>query len=90
MNVMRCKMICHSVTPNEHSNGELCTVQFGVVYSPVKDTEDFIYGKYTPYGDFRAGIVTEVAEKLEVGKAYYLDFSLVPLPPEQAALDAEE
>lgn len=70
---MRCKMICHDVIPNEHSNGELCTVQLGAVYSPDKETEDYIYGKYTPYGDFRAGIVTEVAKKMVVGKAYYVD-----------------
>lgn len=75
MTVMRCKMICHSVVPNEHSNGELCTVTFGVVYSADKAKEDFVYGKYTPYGEYRAGIITEVAEKLEVGKAYYLDFT---------------
>lgn len=70
---MRCKMICNAVTQNEHSHGELCTVQLGAVYSPAKETEDYIYGKATPYGEFRAGIVTEVAEKMEVGKAYYID-----------------
>lgn len=43
--------------------------------TPVKDTEDYIYGKYTPYGIFRAGIVTEVAEKMDVGKAYYVDIT---------------
>ncbi|ULL06604.1 hypothetical protein JNO42_06185 [Pseudomonas putida] len=74
-NRMRCKMICHEVTPNEHSQGQLCTVQFGAVYSSDPATEDSIYGKYTPYGHFRAGIVTAVAEKLEVGKAYYVDIS---------------
>lgn len=70
---IRCKMICHAVTPNEHSRGELCTVTLGAVYSQNPDSEDSIYGKYTPYGEFRAGIVTEVAEKMEVGKAYYVD-----------------
>ncbi|MDG9928273.1 MULTISPECIES: hypothetical protein [unclassified Pseudomonas] len=70
---MRCKMICHSVTPNEHSNGELCTVELGAVYSEKKETEDYIYGKATPYGSFRAGIVTEVAQKMEIGKPYYVD-----------------
>lgn len=70
---IRCKMICHQVTPNEHSQGQLCTVQFGAVYSSDPAVEDWIYGKNTPYGHFQAGIVTEVAEKLEVGKAYYID-----------------
>ena len=28
---IRCKMICHAVTPNEYSNGELCTVSLGAV-----------------------------------------------------------
>ena len=77
-NRMRCKMICHAVTPNEHSNGRLCTVSLGAVYSPNPAEEDFIYGKATPYGDFRAGIITEVAEKMQVGKAYYVDIELVP------------
>lgn len=72
---IRCKMVCHEVTPNEHSQGQLCTVQFGAVYSSDPATEDSIYGKYTPYGHFRAGIVTEVAEKLEVGQAYYIDIT---------------
>ena len=77
-NRMRCKMICHSVIPNEHSNGRLCTVSLGAVYSPNPAEEDFIYGKATPYGDFRAGIITEVAENMQVGKAYYVDIELVP------------
>ncbi|MDV9031356.1 hypothetical protein Q7C30_004445 [Pseudomonas sp. RAC1] len=72
-NRMRCKMICHEVTANEHSQGKLCTVGLGAVYSSEPDTEDSIYGKHTPYGHFRAGIVTEVAEKMVVGKAYYVD-----------------
>ena len=70
---MRCKMICHEVTQNPYSQGELCTVRLGAVYSSEPGTEDAIYGKATPYGEFRAGIVTEVAEKMEVGKAYYVD-----------------
>lgn len=72
---MRCKMICHAVTPNEHSRGELCTVTLGAVYSSEPGTEDAIYGKATPYGDFRAGIITEVAQKMVVGQAYYLDIT---------------
>ncbi len=70
---MRCKMICHEVTPNPYSQGELFTVRLGAVYSSEPDTEDAIYGKATPYGEFRAGIVTEVAEKMEIGKTYYVD-----------------
>lgn len=77
-NRMRCKMICHSVVPNEHSGGRLCTVSLGAVYSPNPADEDFIYGKATPYGDFRAGIITEVAEKMQVGKAYHVDIELAP------------
>lgn len=73
---MRCKMKCHAVTPNEHSNGELCTVTLGAVYSQDPDSEDAIYGKATPYGDFRAGIITEVAQKMIPGKNYYVDIHL--------------
>jgi hypothetical protein len=72
---IRCKMVCHEVAPNEHSQGQLCTVSFGAVYSSEPGTEDWIYGKYTPYGHFRAGIVTEVAEKLVVGQTYYIDIT---------------
>lgn len=75
---IRCKMICHAVTPNEHSRGELCTVNLGAVYSQNPATEDFIYGKATPYGEVRVGIITEVAQKMQVGKAYYVDLELVP------------
>ena len=39
----------------------------------MKTSDDYIYGQNTPYGEFSAGIVTEVAEKMEPGTAYYLD-----------------
>lgn len=77
---IRCKMICHSVVHNEHGDqtDPKSTVTFGAVWSP--DTgkphdENAIFGKYTPWGEYKASWSREVAEKLEVGKAYYVDFT---------------
>ncbi|WP_370601176.1 hypothetical protein [Pseudomonas nitroreducens] len=77
---IRCKMICHGVTHHEHGdpNDPKSTVNFGAVWSP--DTgkphdENAIYGKATPWGEYKASWSREVAEKLEVGKAYYVDFT---------------
>ena len=77
--VMRCKMICNHVAHNEFSSPEnpTCNVQFGAVWEPEGGGEDSIYGKYTPMANFVASISSPVAEKLEVGSAYYLDFSKV-------------
>ncbi|WP_025921084.1 hypothetical protein [Pseudomonas aeruginosa] len=77
---IRCKMICHGVTRNEHGdpNDPKSIVSFGAVWSP--DTgkphdENAIYGKATPWGEYKAAWDSAVADKLEVGKAYYVDFT---------------
>lgn len=79
---MRCKMICHEITHVRHVNQErddpLCDVRFGAVCALPKDPpgENAIFGKYTPVAEYKAKIVKSVADKLEPGKAYYVDFTL--------------
>lgn len=76
---IRCKMICHAVVHNEHSdpNDPKSFVSFGAVWSPYTgkpDDENAIYGKATPWGEYKASWDRAVAEQLEVGSAYYLTF----------------
>lgn len=73
---MRCKMVCDSVTPDANQENPMSGVRFSAHYKPEADPEDAVYGKYTPSANFFANISTPIAEKLEVGKAYYVDFSL--------------
>lgn len=76
---MRCKMTCHEVTHVRHANQErddpLCDVRFGAVWSANPGEEDAVYGKFTPVAEYKAKIVKSVADKLEPGKAYYIDFT---------------
>ena len=86
---IRCKMICHSVTPHNpvSADNPMSTVRFGAVYSPDtgnSEDENAVFGKYTPYAEFGASWATPVAEKLEVGKAYYVDFTLADDQPASA------
>ncbi len=73
---IRCKMTCHEVSLNQHTQG-MSLVRFGAVYKSgvtgQPDDENAVFGKLTPYGELRLGMVTDVAEKLEVGQEYYLD-----------------
>jgi len=58
----------------ETKNGVITTVNL----FPVKagDGEDNIFGKATPSGSMRLGIMNEAAAQLfALGKAYYVDFS---------------
>lgn len=79
--VMRCKMTCHEVTHTRHAGSgredPLCSVRFGAVCALPGDPpgENAVFGKYTPTGAFTASIVKSVADKLEPGKAYYIDFT---------------
>lgn len=82
---IRCKMICHSVTPHNpvSTANPMSTVRFGAVYSPDTgnpEDENAVFGKYTPYAAFDASWAAPVADKLEVGKAYYVDFMLADEP----------
>ncbi|RJG10931.1 hypothetical protein D3879_14725 [Pseudomonas cavernicola] len=80
-NRIRCKMICQEVTPNTHGDqtNPMALVRFGAVWSPESgkpEDENAVFGKYTPWGEYKASWALPVAELLEVGKAYYLDFTL--------------
>jgi hypothetical protein len=84
---IRCKMICHGVESSDNNpDNPMSRVSFGAVYSNNPATEDFVYGKYTPYGNFQANIITSTAEKLVVGQAYYIDIVPVGAP----GVDEEE
>lgn len=78
MSTIRCKMICHAVTPNPHASQDdpKATVTFGAVWTPESGSpgdENAIFGKYTPWAEYKACWALSVAEKLEVGAAYYFD-----------------
>lgn len=77
MTTIRCKMICHHVAYNQYNEG-MSNVRFGAVYSEdtgKPDDENAIFGKLTPFGEFNLSMVNEVAEKLEIGKPYYVDIN---------------
>lgn len=80
--VMRCKMTCHEVTHTRHVNQDrvdpLCDVRFGAVCALPGDPpgENAVFGKFTPMASYTAKIVKSVADKLEPGRAYYIDFTL--------------
>lgn len=77
---MRAKLICHEITHVRYAgadkNDPLCDVRFGAVCAPPGSPtdENAVFGKFTPVAEFKAKIVKSVADKLEPGKAYYLDF----------------
>lgn len=74
---IRCKMICHNVSPHQHQEG-MSMVTFGAVWSKstgTPDDENAIFGQLTPFGQYSGAWHTPAAEQLEVGKAYYVDFT---------------
>ena len=77
--VMRCKMKLHGVSePTGPEDNKLCRVDFGPVYSSDTgnpDDENAMYGKYTPSGQVWLNIVPAVAQRLIVGREYYVDFT---------------
>ncbi len=82
--VMRCKFVLNGI---EHAGNSSdypgIKVKFGAVYEPDEkkraESENAIFGKYTPHGAFEATIynphlVAELPKHL--GREFYLDFSL--------------
>lgn len=65
----RCKAICHQVI--QYNTG-----MWGYVFHPVTggSTENEQFFKWTPSGKFEFGVTEE--KKFEVGKTYYVDFTL--------------
>lgn len=69
---IRCKLICRHVGELSNDSGGTNPLRH-VRFDGVTEQEDEIFGKYTPCADFNAVIQAEVAEKLEIGAAYYFD-----------------
>ena len=67
---MRCKVVCSLKQPEQ----EGFYLSFYPVYQGSEENKEFF--KYTPSGTVTFGVTnTAVAEKFEVGKEYYLDFT---------------
>ncbi|QBJ04446.1 hypothetical protein HOV23_gp127 [Pseudomonas phage Lana] len=75
----RLKMTLHylDVLPGDADN-PLTRCTFGAVYSKDKTEEDYVFGKYTPYGNLSYNVRSDLAEHLVVGQAYYIDIHAVP------------
>jgi hypothetical protein len=68
---MRCKFRLEKLTKTMSGY----EVTFLPVVGGSRENDSFF--KYTPYGEMKVGLVNEtVAEKLEVGREYYLDLSV--------------
>lgn len=77
--VTRLKMTLHNVTPlDTTADDPLARCTFGAVYSPDKTEEDYVYGKYTPYGSLTYNVRADIAEHLVPGQAYFIDIHAVP------------
>lgn len=78
--VVRCKLVCNSITPHSHTPG-MKVVQLGAVWS-AKDTgkphdENALFGSLTPWATYQAAMVDNAADRYVVGQEYYVDFTLV-------------
>lgn len=71
--ITRCKMTLHAATPTGGDDDPLVRLSFGAVYSSDKDSEDAVFGKYTPFGNLQVNVVPSAAEHLVVGEKYYVD-----------------
>ena len=73
MTQIRCKFVCESKTPIEHSIDGAHKVRFDARYHP-ETPEDQRFTKATPWGTLDVAISNPTAlAAIEVGKAYYLD-----------------
>lgn len=90
--VVRAKLRCNSITPNEHRPG-MKLVQFGAVWS-AEDTgkphdENALFGKLTPHANFCACMVDNAADRFVQGQDYYVDFTPVQSPFPEVEDDGE-
>ena len=68
------KSVAHIWDGKENTEQVMTSVSLFPVSA--KEGEDSIFGKATPNGSIRVGIVNEaVAQLFALGKAYYVDFS---------------
>lgn len=83
MNVV-CKMKCHVAPSGDAITDEsVQTVQLGAVYEPDEGKrqmpENAVFGKWTPWGEFKAGIGSPTAKEFfKPGKHYYITFTEAP------------
>jgi hypothetical protein len=84
MAMMRCKLVLNGI---EHVGGGVgysgVKIKMGAVYEPDEKTraesENAIFGKYTPHGAFEATIYNEhLVQELPklLGREFYLDFTV--------------
>ena len=79
-----CKMKCHMAPFGDNlTDDSVQTVELGAVYEPDAGQrllpENAVFGKFTPWGSFKAGIGNPEAKKFfQPGKKYYVTFSEAP------------
>jgi len=79
-----CKMKCWVAPQGDAATDEsVQTVQFGAVYEPDAGKrqlpENAVFGKMTPWGEFKAGIANPAAKsQLVQGKSYYITITEAP------------
>lgn len=79
-----CKMQCNEVPPAGNlTDDSVQTVGLGAVWEPDSGKrelpENAVFGKYTPWGSFRAGIANPSAKQFFVpGKKYYITITEAP------------
>lgn len=77
-----CKLQCHVNQPQANSPDGYHTITLGAVYANYeadKLTENAIFGKYTPFAEFRSSITNPAANAFfKEGKKYYVTFTEAP------------
>ena len=75
--MMRCKVVCNLKQPSSFNEEEGFYLTFSPVYRGSEENKEFF--KYTPSGTVTFGVTNiAVAEKFEVGKEYYINFTPAP------------
>lgn len=78
-----CKMKCHAAPQGDEINDQPQAVTLGAVWEPDEGQrhmpENAVYGKYTPWGEFKVGIANPAAKEFfKPGKSYYLTITEAP------------
>ena len=87
MDQVRAKFFCHAVTKMVSSPGYVFSYEFSAVTDGSKENKSF--WKWTPSGTIKLSSIRD--DIFEVGKEYYIDFTLfVPPPPVEVAVEEKE
>ena len=79
-----CKMVCHGVPVGDSATDDsVQTIELGAVYEQDEGKrqlpENAVFGKYTPWGTFKAGIANPGAKQFfKLSKKYYVTFTEAP------------